>query len=90
MNKKNRTVDFVIIIILAIIFLPKILAPLDSKTDDGGEKKYKNDNVFRIIASTSTKKMDDKLIKYGKKNGIILEIILVLLFYMENSYYSMD
>ena len=75
MNKKNRTVDFVIIIILAIIFLPKILAPLDSKTDDGGEKKYKNDNVFRIIASTSTKKMDDKLIKYGKKNGIKVEIV---------------
>ena len=33
-----------------------------------------NDKVFRIIASTSTKEMDEQLIKYGKKNHINVEI----------------
>ena len=42
--------------------------------EDYAEKPVRNDNVFRIISSTSTEKMDDKLIKYGKKNGIKVEI----------------
>ena len=32
------------------------------------------DSVFRVLASTSTKKMDEHLIKYGKENGIKVEI----------------
>lgn len=33
-----------------------------------------NDKVFRILASTSTEKMDKHLIEYGKKNNIDIEI----------------
>ena len=33
-----------------------------------------NDNTFRIIASTSTKSMDDEIISYAKKNGFKVEI----------------
>ena len=68
-NRKNGFLG-VVLIILALIFLSKI-TPDDYEYE---ENKTRNDNVFRIIASTSTKKMDDKLIKYGKKKGIKVEI----------------
>ena len=77
MNKKNNAAAKFVLIILAILLLPKIwnalTRPLDY--DDEGGTTYKNDSTFRIIASTSTKMMDDKLIKYGKKKGIKVEVV---------------
>ena len=35
---------------------------------------HNSSDTFKIIASTSTKKMDDELIKYGRKNHIKVEI----------------
>ena len=67
-KKKNN-----IIAIIIFLFLAFWLFGRDYEIDfDNGKKT--NDNVFRIISSTSTSKMDDKLIKYGKKNGIKVEI----------------
>ena len=71
-NKKNGFKG--LIIILAIIFVMKFFSIdiFDDDYDDNTARK--DDNVFRIIASTSTKKMDEKLIKYAKKNHIKVEI----------------
>ena len=67
-KKKNN-----IIAIIIFLFLAFWLFGRDYEIDfDNGKKT--NDNVFRIISSTSTSKMDDKLIKYGKKKGIKVEI----------------
>ena len=41
---------------------------------NNGAVTKNDDKVFRIIASTSTDKMDNELIKYGKKKGIKVEI----------------
>ncbi|MBR7042487.1 MAG: VWA domain-containing protein [Bacilli bacterium] len=73
MKKKNNGGLIVFLIILGIIFLPRIFDSVNYPEDD--DKPYKNDNTFRIIASSSTKMMDDKLIKYGKKKGIKVEIV---------------
>ena len=70
-NKKNNRI--VIIIILIFLFV-KFCAPLLDDMDSNSDIVSNNDKTFRIIASTSTDKMDDKLIKYGKKNGIKVEI----------------
>lgn len=70
-NKKNGFLG-IIIVILAIIIFANLDNDNEYENDD--TQVFKNDNVFRIIASTSTKKMDEKLIKYGKKNHIKVEI----------------
>ena len=68
-SKKNN----VIVIIIFLLFLFFTYFPKFDVDNDVTENK-KNDKVFRIIASTSTKKMDDDLTKYGKKKGIKVEI----------------
>jgi Ca-activated chloride channel family protein len=71
-NKKNNRI---IIIVFAIFIFLRFCAPLLDEMEDVETKPSKTDDkVFRIISSTSTDKMDDKLIKYGKKNGIKVEI----------------
>lgn len=67
MNKKNNKKTWIIIIfIIALIMI---------FSNRGEEKeKIKSDGVFRIISSTSTSAMDKDIIKYGKKNGIKVEI----------------
>ena len=73
-KKKNGWAKlFAIIIIFMIVakFFGEFLTHTD---DDDNEVVKRNDNVFRIIASTSTEKMDSNIIKYGKKNGIKVEI----------------
>ena len=75
--KGNKKSNKILIIVIAILVLVKFCAPFfeDTDPDDEGISSSGNSsNVFRIIASTSTDKMDDKLIKYGKKNGIKVEI----------------
>lgn len=72
--KGNKNRNQILIIIIVILVFAKLCAPL-FETDDSDSKTVKHDDkTFRIIASTSTDKMDDKLIKYGKKNGIKVEI----------------
>ena len=70
-NKKNNRI--VIIIFLIFIFLKVIVPALEEDNSNTNTISY-DDKVFRIIASTSTEKMDDVLIKYGKKKGIKVEI----------------
>ena len=57
-------------IIFIVIYSMISSCSCDNVLDDN----YSEDSVFRIIASTSTKKMDDHIIKYGKKNHIKVEI----------------
>ncbi len=68
-NRKNGTLGVIIIIFALIAY-----SIINNSDSDSGDYTYKNDNVFRIISSTSTQKMDEKLIKYGKKNRIKVEI----------------
>ena len=70
-NKKNNKLGIIILIVIVVCWL---LPKLDYLTDEDDGIYTGSDNVFRIIASTSSAMMDDKLIKYGKKNGIKVEI----------------
>ena len=67
MNKKNNKKTWVVIIF--IIALIMIMMSRGEKNEE-----TKKSGTFRIISSTSTSKMDNELIKYGKKNGIKVEI----------------
>ena len=60
--------------VLFVLILLILYGLLLSSCSSGGIDLGGDDNTFRIIASTSTKKMDEHLIKYGKKNGINVEI----------------
>lgn len=64
-NKKSKSILIFCLIIIGYIIL-KGLFNIDINNG--------NDSTFRILASTSTEKMDEKIIKYGKKNGIKVEI----------------
>lgn len=67
-NKKGRYILFFFILIVAyFIFVVSV-------DEEDKYSEVTSDNVFRIISSTSTKSMDDDLIKYGKKNGIKVKI----------------
>ena len=73
-KKKSGLIDLLCwIFIIYLVF--KIVIPTisDDSNSDVDNKAYK-DGIFTIIASTSTKKMDDELIKYGKKKGIKVKI----------------
>ena len=72
--KGNKNRNQLLIIIIAILVFVRFCAPLFDSDNTVDKTVKNNDKVFRIIASTSTNKMDDKLIKYGKKNGIKVEI----------------
>ena len=73
MNSNNGKGKGILIIFICILLFWMFTS--DNDTEDNTENKVvRNDNVFRIISSTSTEKMDEKLIKYGKKNGIKIEI----------------
>ena len=60
--------------VLFVLILLILYALLLSSCNSGKIDFYGDNDTFRIIASTSTKKMDEHLIKYGKKNGIDVEI----------------
>ena len=74
MGKKNGPSFWKVIFVVVIIYI--ILNVMSGSYESGYEtsKRTRNDNVFRILASTSTKKMDDNIIKYAKKNNIKVEI----------------
>ena len=75
MNKKKNGCSKIFGILIVIIVLSQLVKIMNANYDDDNpEKVVRNDNVFRIIASTSTSKMDNDIIKYGKRNGIKVEI----------------
>lgn len=73
MKKKK---DSGIRIVFIIIFVYFIMAIINAIGEGNGDISFNinTDNTFRIISSVSTKKMDKDLIRYGKKNGIKVEI----------------
>ena len=72
-KKKNgyKLLLFAVVAYLIYFCVSDEILTNNSKTDS---YTYKNDNVFTIISSASTKKMDENIIKYGKRNGIKVNI----------------
>ena len=69
MNKKNSNDKWLCIVLIVIgIFLFRACKNGIQKISE------KKKNTFTILASTSTSKLDDELIKYGKENGFNVEI----------------
>ena len=69
MNKKNSNDKWLCIVLIVIgIFLFKACKKGIQKISE------KKKNTFTILASTSTSKLDDDLIKFGKENGFNVEI----------------
>lgn len=68
-KKKDNTTFYIVIGILSFIFLSFLLDD-DTYYDD----YHRKDEVFRILASTSTEKLDESIIEYGEKNDIEIEI----------------
>ena len=71
-NKNNngfRNIVIVVVIIYAILAFASII------DFDSDNFQYKNeDEIFRIISSTSTSKLDKEIIDYGEEIGIDVEI----------------
>ncbi len=80
-KKQNNPVSTVITIIVVFVILKIFISIVGGfidtwKGNNPGEKQVvRNDKVFRILASPSTEKMDQAIIKYGKKNSIKVEIV---------------
>ena len=74
MGKKKNPSFWKVIFVVVIIYI--ILNVMSGSYENSSEtnNRTRNDNVFRILASTSTKKIDDNIIKYAKKNNIKVEI----------------
>lgn len=72
--KKNRTSPLLVIMIIFIIyaFLTSMYSINNNKSNI--TKTVRDKNTFRIIASTSTSALDDKIIAYAKKEGFKVEI----------------
>ena len=70
-ERKKGKGALIFCLILIGYFIIKGLSGTDIDTNNS---IVKNDGTFRILASTSTEKMDDNLIKYGRKKGIKVEI----------------
>ena len=69
MKKDNsKTVVWIIFIFIALLLIKSC------GKDDEVETKTKSKDTFKIIASTSTSSVDNEIIKYGKKNGIKVDI----------------
>lgn len=71
--KKKRFSPILTIIVIYILICVLNSIKIDnykSSTD----RKIKDKNTFRIIASTSTDTLDDKIISYAKKEGFKVEI----------------
>ena len=70
-KKKSGMGKFWLIVVVTIIFLGMIPdVGYDFKIDFGKN----NNEVFRIISSTSTSKLDNMLIDYGDEIGVNIEI----------------
>ena len=69
-EKKGPSFAKIVVICLIIYFVSNFISFV---SQDGNESNHtvRNDKVFRILASTSTEKMDDNIIKYASKNTSI-------------------
>lgn len=65
---------WITLVILVVIFYSVVTSCACSSILSDITGYESESSVFRILASTSTKKMDEQLIKYGKKNNINVEI----------------
>lgn len=78
-RKKKSLVEWIAIIVIIWIgfnILSSFVSRINSFFEPYSEETVvRNDKVFRILASPSTEKMDEKIIKYGKKNSIKVEIV---------------
>lgn len=63
----NKGYKYIIIAIVVLLIFWIYIANVEDKDNP---ISFLNKDTFRIIASTSTKPMDDEIIKYGKENGI--------------------
>lgn len=71
--KKNNNGFRNIIIVVVVIYAISVFASIIDFDSDNFQ--YKNeDEIFRIISSTSTSKLDEEIIDYGEKIGIDVEI----------------
>ena len=68
-KKSNKIVWFIVGFVLVWYIISKAVIGVG----DVVSNIFSND-TFKIIASTSTRAMDDEIIKYGKNNGIKVEI----------------
>ena len=61
------------IVVIIVIFILSLIPDGENgiEIDFGGKN---NDEVFRIISSTSTSKLDKELIDYGDDIGVDIEI----------------
>ena len=77
-NNGSNSFFKTLLIILCVYFGLKIffsvVGGITSYFNGEDTNKKVSDKVFRIISSTSTSKMDDAIIKYGKKNGIKVNV----------------
>ena len=69
MKKNNNGFYLVIIVLLFVVYIIMNSGGKDIVTDTLTSK-----DTFKILASTSTKTMDDELITYGANNGFNVEI----------------
>ena len=74
MNKKSNNGCGVLVFIFIIYIFTKVIASNVNDISNNNVNRTVSKNSFKIISSTSTKSMDDDLIKYAKKNGFKLEI----------------
>ena len=71
-NKNNNGFRNIIIVVVVIYAISVFASIIDFDSDNF---QYKNeDEIFRIISSTSTSKLDEEIIDYGEKIGIDVEI----------------
>lgn len=76
-NPASTIITIIVVFVILKIFISIVGGFIDTwKENNPGEKQVvRNDKVFRILASPSTEKMDQAIIKYGKKNSIKVEIV---------------
>ena len=71
-NKNNNGFRNIIIVVVVIYAISVFASIIDFDSDNF---QYENeDEIFRIISSTSTSKLDEEIIDYGEKIGIDVEI----------------
>ena len=71
-NKNNNGFRNIIIVVVVIYAISVFASIIDFDSDNF---QYENeDEIFRIISSTSTSKLDKEIIDYGEKIGIDVEI----------------
>ena len=73
-SKSNSKAITIIVILVILYIFSNTIKSNNNNNYENDRNKVRNSNVFRIISSTSTSSMDNKLISYGKKNGFKVEI----------------